>query len=66
MKFYAPAIAALLATVAPVAKAATTSVSYDQTYDNANQSLATVACSDGINGLLSQGAPPFPRQARPC
>ncbi|KAF8527715.1 Cerato-platanin, partial [Gautieria morchelliformis] len=29
-------------------------VSFDTTYDNAEGSLATVACSDGANGLLSR------------
>ncbi|CAA7265278.1 unnamed protein product [Cyclocybe aegerita] len=42
-------------------------VSYDTVYDNAGQSLATVACSDGTNGLLTKGfttfgsLPSFPR-----
>ncbi|KAJ6260451.1 hypothetical protein Dda_4677 [Drechslerella dactyloides] len=31
-----------------------TSVSWDPVYDNAGQSLATVACSDGANGLLTK------------
>lgn len=34
-------------------------VSYDQTYDNKGQSLATVACSDGANGLLTRGFTTF-------
>jgi len=34
-------------------------VSYDTTYDNAGQSLATVACSDGPNGLLTRGFTTF-------
>lgn len=46
-------IATLLAV--PAAFAATVSVSFDQTYDNAAGSLATVACSDGANGLLTKG-----------
>jgi len=33
--------------------------SYDTTYDNRNGSLATVACSDGPNGLLTQGYKTF-------
>ena len=35
------------------------SVSYDPTYDNSGQSLATVACSDGSNGLLTRGFTTF-------
>ncbi|KAF8968305.1 Cerato-platanin-domain-containing protein [Flammula alnicola] len=34
-------------------------VSYDPAYDNAGQSLATVACSDGANGLLTRGFTTF-------
>lgn len=43
------------------------SVAYDTVYDNAKGSMATVACSDGENGLLSRGfatfgsLPKFPR-----
>ncbi|RXW22705.1 hypothetical protein EST38_g3135 [Candolleomyces aberdarensis] len=43
------------------------SLSYDTFYDNRGQSLATVACSDGSNGLLTRGfttfgsLPRFPR-----
>ncbi|KZT67688.1 Sm1 protein [Daedalea quercina L-15889] len=40
---------ALLATSALAQQ--TVTVSYDQTYDNAGQSLDTVACSDGAYGL---------------
>jgi len=32
-----------------------TSVTYDQTYDNKAGSLSTVACSNGANGLLTKG-----------
>jgi hypothetical protein len=32
---------------------------YDTTYDNKNQSLATVACSDGANGLLTRNFTTF-------
>jgi len=35
------------------------SVSYDTRYDDANQSLSTVACSDGSNGLLTRGFTTF-------
>jgi len=34
-------------------------VSYDSTYDNGGQSLSTVACSDGPNGLLTRGFTTF-------
>ena len=34
-------------------------VSYDTTYDNSGQSLATVSCSDGPNGLLTRGFSTF-------
>ncbi|KAJ8519987.1 hypothetical protein ONZ45_g3125 [Pleurotus djamor] len=43
---------ALAALVAPVLS---TSVTYDQTYDNPQGSLNTVACSNGPNGLLTRG-----------
>lgn len=33
----------------------TVSVSYDKKYDVAGSSLKTVACSDGVNGLIPQG-----------
>ena len=35
------------------------SVSYDTRYDDASQSLSTVACSDGSNGLLTRGFSTF-------
>ncbi|KAF8894768.1 Cerato-platanin-domain-containing protein [Infundibulicybe gibba] len=35
------------------------SVSFDPVYDNANQSLATVSCSNGANGLLTRGFTTF-------
>ncbi|PPQ92244.1 hypothetical protein CVT25_008926 [Psilocybe cyanescens] len=46
-----------LAVFPAIAYALTTS--YDTTYDNASQSLATVACSDGPNGLLTRGFTTF-------
>ena len=46
-------------TAVPAALAATVSVSYDQTYDNGSNSLATVACSDGSNGMLTKGTTPL-------
>ncbi|KAF8483237.1 Cerato-platanin [Gautieria morchelliformis] len=36
------------------ASALADTVAFDNTYDNAGGSLATVACSDGANGLLSR------------
>jgi hypothetical protein len=45
-------IIALLA--APFAISATR-VSYDSVYDQGTQSLSTVECSDGSNGLLTKG-----------
>ena len=53
MKFTTALSAALLFAGSALADAVT--VSYDQTYDNGDQSLATVACSDGANGLLTKG-----------
>ena len=50
MKFVS--IIALLA--APFAISATR-VSYDSFYDQGTQSLSTVSCSDGSNGLLTKG-----------
>ncbi|EPQ57828.1 Cerato-platanin [Gloeophyllum trabeum ATCC 11539] len=51
MKFISTFVA-LAAVFLPLTKAVT--VSYDQTYDNSGQSLNTVACSNGPNGLLSK------------
>ncbi len=52
MKFFAS-----LAILPVLASALTTS--YDPTYDNKAGSLATVACSDGENGLLTAGFKTF-------
>ena len=52
MKF----IATILTLVAAVAA---TEVRYDPVYNNAGQSLATVACSDGSNGMLTKGFTTF-------
>ncbi|TFK45625.1 Cerato-platanin-domain-containing protein [Heliocybe sulcata] len=51
------ALISLAAAVMPFAQADT--VSYDTTYDNSGQSLSTVACSDGPNGLMSKGYTTF-------
>ncbi|OSD02062.1 immunomodulatory protein [Trametes coccinea BRFM310] len=56
MQFKTLAIAAM-ALFVPSALGVT--VSYDQTYDNSGASLATVACSDGTNGLLTKGFSTF-------
>jgi hypothetical protein len=53
MKFTS-AVTSLLAIALPVL-AQTESLSYDTTYDNADLSLDSVACSDGPNGLISKG-----------
>lgn len=46
------------------------SVSFDQTYDNGSNSMDLVACSDGINGLITRSAsapPPLsPQQLTLC
>ena len=39
--------------------AVTETVSFDQTYDQASNSLAIVACSNGANGLLTKGFTTF-------
>ncbi|KAF8061675.1 Cerato-platanin [Lyophyllum atratum] len=51
------AILAPLALLPSVALAVT--LSYDTAYDNSGASLATVACSDGPNGLLTDGFTTF-------
>ncbi|KAI0258982.1 Cerato-platanin [Gloeopeniophorella convolvens] len=50
---------AIVALVAFVSTAAATLIRYDETYDDPNGSLATVACSDGPNGLLTKGFTDF-------
>jgi hypothetical protein len=54
MKFFATLFA-----LPAIAYAATTTLSWDATYDNENGDLATVACSDGENGLLTRGFETF-------
>jgi len=56
MKF-STAVAAFFAI--PFALTSAVSVSYDNIYDNPNQSLSTVACSDGSSGLLTKGYTTF-------
>ena len=57
MQFKALALALFAA--ASTTFAATVTVSYDETYDNASASLTTVACSDGTNGLITKGFSSF-------
>lgn len=72
MKFVTATVCALLpslhlASAAPApqtleaetAAAVSVSVSYDQKYDVKQSSLTTVACSDGVNGLMSKGYTTF-------
>ena len=63
MKFFSIAAAFTLAipvTFASVIRATSTDpVRYDQTYDNSGQSLSTVSCSNGPNGLLTKGFTTF-------
>lgn len=53
MKF----VALISAAIIPIIGAVT--VSYDTAYDQAGTSLATVACSDGSNGLLTKNYTTF-------
>ena len=48
-----------LAALALAAPALGVTVSFDEAYDNGSASLATVACSDGPNGLLTKGFSTF-------
>ncbi|KZP26329.1 Cerato-platanin [Athelia psychrophila] len=60
MRFSTAATAAIAAMLIPAgALAATSSLSYDQTYDTKSTSLSVVACSDGTNGLLTAGYTTF-------
>ena len=54
MKF-ATIAAATLAFALPTFAQSQQSVTYDNTYDDSAFSLDGVACSDGINGLISKG-----------
>ena len=58
MKFTSLAAAAL-AFALPAFAQATESLSYDTMYDDASTSLADVACSDGVYGLMTQGYTTF-------
>ena len=52
-------ISTIIPVVALISAASATDVRYDTTYDNAQGSLSTVACSDGANGLLTKGYTTF-------
>ena len=52
MQFFTTLFATLFVLAAP---ALAVKVTYDNTYDNAKGSLATVSCSNGENGLLTKG-----------
>ncbi|KAI0818672.1 Cerato-platanin [Irpex lacteus] len=52
-------LSAILAVLSLAAVGQSVSVSWDSTYDDAGASLATVACSDGANGLLTKGFTTF-------
>lgn len=54
MKFTGSLLAAVSLAASAFAAGTNVSVSFDQVYDGANNSLATVACSDGANGLLTR------------
>ncbi|KAF5344228.1 hypothetical protein D9756_001983 [Leucocoprinus leucothites] len=54
MKFFATLLA-----LPAVVLAVSTTLSWDDVYDNANGDLATVACSDGDNGLINRGFSTF-------
>ncbi|EGO21848.1 hypothetical protein SERLADRAFT_397330 [Serpula lacrymans var. lacrymans S7.9] len=52
-------IATLVAFAIPALAQTTVSVSYDTSYDNGAASLSTVACSDGVYGLETEGYTTF-------
>jgi len=51
--------AAFFALLIALTSAQQLSVSYDAFYDSPDESLATVACSDGSNGLITRGYTTF-------
>ncbi|KAM5439814.1 hypothetical protein MferCBS31731_004224 [Microsporum ferrugineum] len=56
MKFTIPATLGLMVSLSSAAAiTSTVTLSYDPKYDNAGLSLTQVACSDGINGLITKG-----------
>ncbi|GAB1191123.1 Cerato-platanin-domain-containing protein [Aspergillus pseudonomiae] len=59
LALFSSALAAPVEQSTDASTAATVSVSYDQKYDVGGSSLTTVACSDGVYGLISQGYSTF-------
>ncbi|KAJ3817895.1 Cerato-platanin [Lentinula raphanica] len=57
MNFYTLFITVVISAFAGLAAADT--LQYDTAYDDSSASLATVACSDGTNGLLTKGYTTF-------
>ncbi|KAF8206508.1 immunomodulatory protein [Mycena galopus ATCC 62051] len=57
MKF--SAFASFFAFAAVALGQTTSTVAFDETYDNASESLDVVACSDGVNGLETKGFTTF-------
>lgn len=52
-------LAAPLAMALPQMRADSSTLGYDNVYDNASGELGTVACSDGSNGLITKGYTTF-------
>ncbi|KAI9437792.1 Cerato-platanin [Lactarius psammicola] len=52
-------ISTIIPLVALFSVASAVNVRYDTAYDNSQASLSTVACSDGVNGLLTKGFTTF-------
>ena len=52
-------ISIIISLVALFSVASATDIRYDTTYDNAQGSLSTVACSNGANGLITKGYTTF-------
>jgi hypothetical protein len=51
--------ATVISLVASFSVVSAVSVGYDSVYDNSQNSLSTVACSDGANGMLTKGFTTF-------
>lgn len=59
MKFTTSAILATIFSLPAVFSQTTYKVTYNQYYDDGSNSLSTVACSNGENGLLTKGRQAF-------
>ncbi|THH31431.1 hypothetical protein EUX98_g2747 [Antrodiella citrinella] len=59
MKFITTVTVVLCAIPAALGASSPASVSFDQTYDDASNSLDIVSCSDGQNGLITKGFTTF-------